>query len=741
MKRPSLSLVMIVKNEAHNLPRLLKSVEGCFDEVHITDTGSTDATVAVAQELGCHVHHLEWPHDFSAARNASIQPVTTDYWMWMDGDDVLNNREGFIKWRDDAMGLADYWISTYHYASDSAGKPVCSFARERCFKTSLQMGWKYFVHEGVVPQSVFGQVRVQYIPTWSVRHMRTEKDLLADRSRNLKLFEHHKNNLDPRMEYYYGKELFEANQPVEACTWLLKAVANESLEMHDRILGLQYACYAYMACNQFEKAIQLGLQGIQLVPNRAEFHVLVGDCWLRLGRMVDAIPCYAAAKACTNQTPTERGFAGAIFSHEDCYTVYPRNQLSRIYAQMGDLGRAETELLECMKIRINDESNKLLEEVTRLKVLVGGKNNQTACEDIVISCPPVGMYEWDADIAKEKGIGGSETAAVHMAYWLKKISGRPVKVFNQRPQGRVCDGGVEYLPASQITDYFSKNKPYAHIAWRHNIKVTDAPTFFWCHDLLAANGEFTENYDKLLCLSPFHSRYVQAMQGIPESKIHITRNGIDPKRFDRSRVWPMKNPNKIIFPSSPDRGLDRSMRIMDKMREKMPDLELHVFYGFDNLYKSGPQMSQLADHLKTMMAQRPWVKYHGNVQQDVLAEHMKESVLWLHPANFIETFCITALEMQSAGVYTLTRRLGALQDTCAEAERLGMATILDCDCETETEYQTWADAALEALENKRWEQVSVNPELFSWKNVAQDWIDTFLNIQPQEEATQKALSG
>jgi len=51
MKRPSISLCIIVKNEEHNLPRLLKSVEGCFDEICITDTGSTDKTVEIAESF------------------------------------------------------------------------------------------------------------------------------------------------------------------------------------------------------------------------------------------------------------------------------------------------------------------------------------------------------------------------------------------------------------------------------------------------------------------------------------------------------------------------------------------------------------------------------------------------------------------------------------------------------------------------------------------------------------------
>src|SRR5690348_4156557 len=119
MGRPSISLAMIVKNEAENLPALFESIKDCFDEVHVTDTGSTDGTVELLQRLGAKVHHFDWVHDFAAARNKSFEPVKTDFVMWMDGDDVLSNPEMFKIWRQDVMHLADYWFAPYHYAHDA----------------------------------------------------------------------------------------------------------------------------------------------------------------------------------------------------------------------------------------------------------------------------------------------------------------------------------------------------------------------------------------------------------------------------------------------------------------------------------------------------------------------------------------------------------------------------------------------------------------------------------------------
>lgn len=707
---------MIVKNEEENLPRLFESIKDCFDEIHITDTGSTDRTVEIAKSLGAQVHHFSWVNNFAAARNASFEPVTTDYVMWMDGDDVLENREGFLQFRDNVMALADYWVATYHYASDDKGNPVCSFARERIFKRDKGMRWKYFVHEGVVPNSQFGPIRMQYTRSWNIRHMRTENDLAKDRSRNLTLFEENKAQLDARMRYYYGKELVEAGKPVEAAAMLLQAIADPTLEIHDRILGFQYACYAYIQCNQFERAIDLAHSGLQLAPNRAEFHALIGDCYLKLGKLTDAIPSYHAAKACQTQLPD--GYAGVIFTHMDSYGSYPRNQLARIHANMGDLEKGEKEAVECVERFKNAESEAILTEIRRIKSTVKGFKEATPCDDIVITCPPAAPYLWDADIAKEKSMGGSETAAIEMAYWLHKVSGRPVKIFNVRETDKVCDG-VEYITTKKVGEYMAKNKPFLHIAWRHNFKITDAPTFLWCHDLVTQGGENHDNYDRILCLTPFHKRYVMAMQGIPEHKIHVTRNGIKPGRF-QDGPWE-KDPFRFVFGSSPDRGLDRAMRVLDRVRVRFPEVKLHVHYGIEHLHKYG--LGELAKNLKAMMDERKdWVVYHGATQQEDLMKSYKASAYCVQPSDWIETSMISAMELTCAGVYPVMRRIGGVADTLAVAESLGMATLIDSDCITEREHDLYASAVIQAIEAEAYKRVKIDAETLSWKTVAEEWL-------------------
>ena len=718
LSRPTLGASIIAKNEAENLPRLFESLKTAVDVIYFTDTGSTDNTVQVATELGAVVSHFKWCEDFSAARNFNLSQVKTDYALFIDCDDVLDNKPAFIRFRDDVMGLADYWMAPYFYSSDANGKPVCTFARERVFRTDKGFHWRYAIHEGLTPDSTIGPVRIQMTNSWAIRHMRSASDLEKDRSRNIRIFEHLKAKgvLDSRMQYYYGKELFEAGKLFDAATILKEACAKPDIELHDRILCIQYACYALMGLSQFDIASDLAQQGLKIVPHRAEFHVIMGDCFLKQGKFYEAIPSYSAARSCIVGYPP--GVAAAIFHNEEAYSVYPTNQLARIYAQTGDFKQAIFYAKDSVDRWQNTESQAILDELHRVHSISVGYESAVECDDIVITCPPTGPYTWDADLAKEKSMGGSETAAIEMSTWLHKISGRPVKIFNVRDHVRTCEG-VEYFPVNQLGDYMAKNKPFLHIAWRHNTKVTNAPTFLWCHDLTTPGAENHANYDRILCLTPFHKRYVMAMQGIPEEKIHVTRNGVNPDRF-QDGPWE-KDPFKFVFGSSPDRGLDRAMRVLDKVREKYPEVTLTVHYGIEHLTKYG--LGELQTRLKQMIDERPWVNYVGASQQEELMKSYKKSSYCVQPSDWIETSMISAMELVACGVYPIMRRVGGVADTLKPFEQSGMATLVDSDCVTEMEYQVYVDSTIAALDQKAVVGVKCETQALSWESIAREWLD------------------
>ena len=88
----TISLCVIARDEEDMLPGLLDSVRGIVDEVILVDTGSQDATVALAEASGARVIHHPWQDDFSDARNVAADAASGVYVLVLDADERLSKK-------------------------------------------------------------------------------------------------------------------------------------------------------------------------------------------------------------------------------------------------------------------------------------------------------------------------------------------------------------------------------------------------------------------------------------------------------------------------------------------------------------------------------------------------------------------------------------------------------------------------------------------------------------------------
>ncbi|WP_028551009.1 glycosyltransferase [Paenibacillus sp. UNC451MF] len=90
MNRSTVSLCMIVKNEALFIEKCLQSAKDQVDEIIIVDTGSTDETIAIAEQYGARVYHYQWENDFALGRNFSLEQASCQYILVLDADEYLD---------------------------------------------------------------------------------------------------------------------------------------------------------------------------------------------------------------------------------------------------------------------------------------------------------------------------------------------------------------------------------------------------------------------------------------------------------------------------------------------------------------------------------------------------------------------------------------------------------------------------------------------------------------------------
>jgi glycosyltransferase involved in cell wall biosynthesis len=90
-----ISVVILTRNEENDLPRCLDSLRWC-DDVHVVDSGSTDATVAIARKYNAQVYMNQFV-SFGAQRNWSLEHCDLKHpWvLFLDADEVANDE--FVK--------------------------------------------------------------------------------------------------------------------------------------------------------------------------------------------------------------------------------------------------------------------------------------------------------------------------------------------------------------------------------------------------------------------------------------------------------------------------------------------------------------------------------------------------------------------------------------------------------------------------------------------------------------------
>jgi glycosyltransferase involved in cell wall biosynthesis len=89
--RTRLSVVLITLNEEANLPRCLESVKGLADEVVVVDSGSSDATAAIALEAGCRLIQREFT-GYGEQKQFALEQARGDWLLCLDADEWLDNR-------------------------------------------------------------------------------------------------------------------------------------------------------------------------------------------------------------------------------------------------------------------------------------------------------------------------------------------------------------------------------------------------------------------------------------------------------------------------------------------------------------------------------------------------------------------------------------------------------------------------------------------------------------------------
>ena len=327
----TISLCMIVKNEEDVLARCLKSVADLVDEIVIVDTGSTDRTREIAAQFTQRIYDFAWTDDFAAARNYAFSLAEMDYCMWLDADDVLleADREAFRALKAALNPAVCVVMARYNTGFDEHGRVTFSYFRERLIKNHIGLRWEGAVHDSIAPT---GQV---VDGGFAISHLKLRP---SDPDRNLRIYEKQLERgvaLEPRQQFYYGRELYYHQRYEEALRVFEQFLDEKQGWVENNIDACCHCAYCYERMGRQEKALQALLRSFTYDRPRAEICCELGRWFFQRDEMSLAAYWYALALTCV------RDDSRGGFVSPDCYGYLPCIQLCVCYSRLGDMKRAE----------------------------------------------------------------------------------------------------------------------------------------------------------------------------------------------------------------------------------------------------------------------------------------------------------------------------------------------------------------------------------------------------------------
>lgn len=243
-----------------------------------------------------------------------------------------------------------------------------------------------------------------------------------------------------------------------------------------------------------------------------------------------------------------------------------------------------------------------------------------------------------------------------------------MKGFEENEISEKAQGGTEIAKrklASILPEELLEN--FQIVCSRPRELEEDKIRVFWCHDLPEdpesakfKDKNWRDKWHKFVFISNWQMQRYQLMHGLPhDMKSVVLESGIDPA--PESCLEKPKDKIRLVYTSTPQRGLEILVPVFKHLAEKDPDLHLDVFssfkiYGWDDTDR---QFEPLYDEIRN----HPQMTYHGFVPNETLKEHLNQSHIFAYPCIWTETSCRAMLEAMSAGNVCVHPNSGALPET------------------------------------------------------------------------------
>lgn len=296
------SLCVITKNEELFIRQCLRSVAHLVQETILVDTGSTDATVAIAEEEGAKVFAFEWNGDFAAARNYALDKATGDWILVLDADEALefvstDEFYGLIA----TPGVEGYYLKIRNFLG--TGNDTVEDHVVRLFRRNKKYRFTGAIHEQVAASiqaaNDSGGLAFARLIIVHYGYLDCQIKTKDKHSRNIGVIKQALATApyDPLLLYSLGIEYLQDGRYLLAVDNLAGALHHlRGDEGYCRDAVMAYGISLYKA-GQMQKLVELADKYLKVLPDDGDFYILKGIGTLSDRRYSECIEALAAAIA------------------------------------------------------------------------------------------------------------------------------------------------------------------------------------------------------------------------------------------------------------------------------------------------------------------------------------------------------------------------------------------------------------------------------------------------------------
>jgi len=333
MKKISLSVCVITKNEEKFIEKCLLSVKDIAGEIILADTGSTDNTIDIAKRCGAKVYTTTWTNDYSHARNFAIDKASCDWILFLDADEYLEAGDNILKVLEKhkhAASTGGFLLERLDVFRDKKTGRIDHYpvGLVRLFRNNPAFRFRGTVHEQVNAAITDAGFTIEVVNNSRIIHQvfaSTDDFLTEKQTRYLHLIEKEleADAANWYMQYQKAKTLWFLERKEEAIDLFSTIKDNTACPV---VIHCSAYCNLALLFNEkdaFEQAESLAAASIALNSSQSLGYLVQGNIFYKANNFKKAIKCYKKVNTKISLLKYDQIIPGDLY-------VYPEEQFYRV---------------------------------------------------------------------------------------------------------------------------------------------------------------------------------------------------------------------------------------------------------------------------------------------------------------------------------------------------------------------------------------------------------------------------